>query len=1119
MDAPNEESRNYPRIQTNLPAMYGEVVGRESDIQRVIDALASPSWPLVCLKGFAAIGKTMLANQVARHYVTETTEHEIRFEAVVWISTRGRPAQTKWLNEVLDTVARVLGYPNIEQIPEDQKKETVKQLLEFRPTLIVVDNYETIEDAELNDWMETIPVPSKGLLTARPSHGIEQLRNVWFINLSGLDTASSLLLIRRHAERLGLKAVQAASDATLYPLVEISEGSPFIIELSLGYIKQGRLTFQQVVQNLGKADATMESVFDYLFAHTWELMSWPTRYLLIVGPFFAGPTTREELAAASGLKERRFDEALNQLVELGLLEISEELDITGMRYSMHPITRAFAQSKLRQQGAFQKAARERWTRYYLDLVKKNVVHDPNRSYYWNVLARHTYPELDGAWLNIRNVFEWADTTAQHAILLDLMQLLVHYMNRRMLYSARTYYAEQAARAAERLGYKEVQAWLRVDALGWVYIEEARIEEAIAQINVGINLAQEIGLTSAVGRDVFALAKAFLARALLESNHLAEALPEIEQASSIDCQPLIKCRVDMLAGDAAVHSGQIERAIQLYKDAIAVAAAEQDSDVEGLVRYRLGDSYLVKLELDSTAGDAHLVKLDLDNAEREFKVIADAEHEDANVMAAYALFGLARVAKQRGDLQLARRLAFDVQDQLSRFIGTHHLLPQLEAFLAQETDTGEAHADGDAMRQVVRDHRLAPLLSSLPDTQLVQIIHEYSAGRSGAPVLLAHFQRTGPKGIEGTRVVKVGAPDWARREKAFYSSSQGTLGPFIAQYLATSQTVDGLAAVAYDVAFHKVLGAISLASLVEKGGTHEPEAQRQLERLTGALTNWNIADVWRMHRLAEPYILLYELLSRSEIRGSGAPQDQIAQIRERYSNRLSTYLPSWSAQSPRLSIDSSDGVYVLPNPPAFLRKELWVGSDMVRLPWAYPVGRIHGDLHCGNVICLPGSEDGPKVIDFARARPDGIPFFDLALLEFDILLHVLTQLGADARDQRLALLDLIMSQVEVTQQPTGYYAAAAWRLLKALRADVMRLIKAGGTDHEGFEIAWWLATVSVGLNYARKGVYDDLPTHHRATALLYAAFALRRLDTMLNLGLSGTNVSVIKWEDFIRDPGK
>lgn len=1087
------------RIRTNLPTMYGELVGREVDIQRVLDALSSPSWPLVCLKGFGGIGKTSLANQIAQRYVNGTVETATQLEAVVWISTRGRPTQTKWLNEVLDTVARVHGYQNIEQIPHDQKREVVKQLIASHPTMIVVDNYETIEDPELNAWMDTIPVHSKGLITARPSHVIESLHNVWHIDLFGLDPASSLLLIRRHADRLGLKAIRVAPDDILKPLVEISKGSPFIIELSLGYIKQGRLSFQQVVQHLGEANTTMDNVFDYLFARAWDLMSSNTRCLLMVGPFFAGPTTMEELAAASGLTKRHFDVALEQLVELGLLDISEELDISGMRYSMHPITRAFAQSKIRQRAPFQKTARERWSRYYLELVKRNVFRNVSKDYYWNVLSRQTYPELDKAWLNIRSVLEWADNTAQPEILLDLVQLLVHYMNRRMLYSARTYYGERAARAAQQLGYKEIQAWLRVDALGWVYIEEGRTEEAIAQIHTGINLAQELGLESTVGKDVFALAKAFLARALLESGHVSDAKQEIEQASAISCQPIIKCRVDMLAGDIAVRETQIERAISLYQAAIAVAEAEQDSDVEALVRYRLGDTYLTKR--------------DLEGAERQFKLIADAEHEETNVMAAYALFGLAGVAKQRGDLQRARQLAFEVQDQLSRFIGKHHLLPQLQVFLTEVTNTDDAPHEDEATKPEVRNHRLAPLLTTFPHTQLVQVIHEYTSGRSGAPVLLAHFRSSGLQGIEGTRVVKVGPPDWASREKSFYNGDQGTLAPFIAQYLASSRAVEGLVAVAYDVAFNKILGTRSLATLVEIGGTQEHEAQGQLERLTNALVRWNVSDVWNNHRLAEPYMLLYYLLSRSKVWDSEDSQDQVVAIRERYSHKLSTYLTSWNAETPRVSIDGSVRTYVLPNPLAFLYNERWMSSDMARMSWAYPVGRIHGDLHSGNVICLPGSNDGPKVIDFALARPDGIPFFDLAILEFDILLHVMAQPATDARDQRLALLESIMSEVTVARQPTGYYAAAGWRLVSILRADVMRLITAGGTDREGFEITWWLAAMAAGLNYARKGRAGDLQTHQRATALLYAAFALQRLDTMLDLGLSGTNVTVLKWKDF------
>ncbi|MDW8227358.1 MAG: hypothetical protein RMJ60_06130 [Anaerolineales bacterium] len=108
-----------PRVYQNLPARYGEFLGRQADMVRVLDGLAS-RWPLISIEGFGGVGKTTLAIEVARRCLPgpDAVDH---LEAVVWVSAKDHPEQKRWLNEVLDTVARVLDYPYVIQLPLAQK--------------------------------------------------------------------------------------------------------------------------------------------------------------------------------------------------------------------------------------------------------------------------------------------------------------------------------------------------------------------------------------------------------------------------------------------------------------------------------------------------------------------------------------------------------------------------------------------------------------------------------------------------------------------------------------------------------------------------------------------------------------------------------------------------------------------------------------------------------------------------------------------------------------------------------------------------------------------------------------------------------------------------------------
>jgi hypothetical protein len=109
-----------PRVHDNLPPQYGEFLGREKDIERVLNGLRS-RWPLVSIEGLGGMGKTTLAIQTA-HYCLSGPQAVLDspFEYVVWVSAKDQPEQKLWLNEVLDATARILGYPSIMKLPPEQ---------------------------------------------------------------------------------------------------------------------------------------------------------------------------------------------------------------------------------------------------------------------------------------------------------------------------------------------------------------------------------------------------------------------------------------------------------------------------------------------------------------------------------------------------------------------------------------------------------------------------------------------------------------------------------------------------------------------------------------------------------------------------------------------------------------------------------------------------------------------------------------------------------------------------------------------------------------------------------------------------------------------------------------
>lgn len=392
---------------------------------------------------------------------------------------------------------------------------------------------------------------------------------------------------------------------------------------------------------------------------------------------------------------------------------------------------------------------------------------------------------------------------------------------------------------------------------------------------------------------------------------------------------------------------------------------------------------------------------------------------------------------------------------------------------------------------------------------------YDTGRSGAIVFAGRFR---PKGSDGpgftqTYVVKIGKRSWAEREQSFFTSEAAQSLKHLMTSLhdtsfPLSPQAQTMAAMAYTIAGDTLLKRVPLSEAFKSiGALNEERAIGQIETLARALVDWHIESKNIFDNpgpLCAPNELLCKML------GGRRVQDINARLREE--------LPRWDQDKLRFYFNSRE----IWNPLPYLKEDAWSWTNYKP---TFPVGRIHGDLHTGNILCPKSPQDStlPTIIDFGQTAEDGVPFFDFAYLEYDILQNIFRADDSLYGDLWRDLLNYTMSTIDPSQsqrlETNIHSVERAWAFIKPIREQVNRLLKhvedtTQLSKREDYEIAWWLATMAVGLNYARKGDRDQhRPPQERQAALFYASFGLEKLYDLLGSENTPREASsiIVHWE--------
>lgn len=332
------------RVLHNLPRPdYIHFVGRKQELSRLKNLL-HPNDRIWCIviDGIGGIGKSALALETAYYYLREVEQltDEESFDAIVWVSAKAstltadgivnRYRVTSTLNEIYKTIAIVLEEDNILKARFEEQERLVCRILTQWHTLLIIDNFETIDDERVLSFIRELPNPTKCIVTTR--HRIDIADPV---RLSAMSQDDALALISQECDK---KQVDLSEEQANL-LYKRTGGVPLAVVWSIAQMSYQGSNIPTVLYQLGNAHG---DIARFCFEGSIQLISNKPAQLLLVclSIFNYGATTRENLGKITHLSNLDRDEALVELEKLSLVNRQ------GTNFKILPLVKQYVLSTI-----------------------------------------------------------------------------------------------------------------------------------------------------------------------------------------------------------------------------------------------------------------------------------------------------------------------------------------------------------------------------------------------------------------------------------------------------------------------------------------------------------------------------------------------------------------------------------------------------------------------------------------------------------------------------------------------------------------------------------------------------------------------------------------------------
>lgn len=397
------------------------LVGREREIEEISVRLCDPKCRLLTLTGPGGIGKTRLALAVLTALRDEFSGR------VYFVDLQAVDEPALLLSTIVNVLGLSLSGPRAPIVQ-------VRQFLERRPTLLVLDNFEQLVESSalLGALLRGTQVHL--LVTSRePTRIAEE----WRLPINGLplpklgespagvrEESPALLLFEARACRLEPDFRLADERDQVERICRLVDGMPLAIELAAAWVRtlSCREIADEISRNLGFLSTSLADLPERhrsvlaIFEQSWARLSPGERTVLCQLSVFRGGFSREAAHTVTGAGI----EQLTTLVDRALLRRERMVSGTA-RYQIHELLRQFGEEKLEQDRVERDETRERHTRYFLQFLK-----DREADFMSGDRQREAMEEIDAELDNLRSAWRRAIQNGMFEAIESVSMMLANY---------------------------------------------------------------------------------------------------------------------------------------------------------------------------------------------------------------------------------------------------------------------------------------------------------------------------------------------------------------------------------------------------------------------------------------------------------------------------------------------------------------------------------------------------------------------------------------------------------------------------------------------------------------------------------------------------------------------